>query len=193
VIRPDGVITGTSYGYAGQMESEFTLADPNDAKESEIGLEVISQTRYTYDDDGRITKMERAKDDGTFTFDNPEEWIVTDYVFDFLGRKTSVTEDANGVALQTTYEYNNQGELVKTTLPTGRWTKTERDGRGLVIKEIVGYGSGQDETEAAVTRYEYDANGNRIKKIDPDGTETHFEYDNYDRLIRVERGISAGS
>jgi YD repeat-containing protein len=81
----------------------------------------------------------------------------------------------------TTYEYDRQGQLKKTTYPTGRWVAIERDGRGLVILEMVGYG----QTNMYETAFDYDANGNLIWQRNPDGTEYEWEYDNFDRVVKA--------
>ncbi|MCP4707393.1 MAG: RHS repeat protein, partial [Planctomycetes bacterium] len=71
--------------------------------------------------------------------------------------------------------------------PNGRWTRTERDGRGLVVRQIVGYGD-DPETEYATTHFYYDANGNMIEQVDPEGNRTVYQYDNLDRLVQTLRG-----
>ncbi|OHB55569.1 MAG: hypothetical protein A2Y07_03295 [Planctomycetes bacterium GWF2_50_10] len=178
---PEGVVSGKHYNIAGQVESEFILADGSDINEPDTSLTLVSQTMYEYDADGRTKKVLRAKDDGTFTFDEPDAWIVTEYGYDFLSRKTSVIEDANGTnPLTTSIEYNNQGELVKTINPSGKWEKTIKDGRGLPTQNIVGYGT----TNILTTTFAYDDNGNLIQQSNPDGTVWNFEYDNFDRLIK---------
>jgi RHS repeat-associated protein len=185
IIQPDGVVTGSHYNTAGQLESYFMLAggsDPNDADDT---LTLISQTKYEYNEEGRIEAIERAKHDGEFTFDSGSiTWLRTEYQYDFLGRRTAVIEDAGGESLVTSYQYNNQGEITKTTVPHGKWTSTERDGRGLVTKEKVGYG----ETLKATTEFEYDANGNITKRTNPDSTEIAYDYDNLDQLEKVTQG-----
>jgi YD repeat-containing protein len=93
------------------------------------------------------------------------------------------------LALETQYEYNYQGELIKTILPNGKWTETYRDGRGLVYSEIVGYGEGTGRTEVAETGFLYDDDKNLIEQIAPDGTRTEYKYDNLDRVVSIRRGL----
>ena len=99
-----------------------------------------------------------------------------------------MTADLDGLAIETTYEYNNQGELTKTTLPDGKWTQTTRDGRGLVKMQVVGHDN-MDVDDWQITLFYYDANGNLIERVSPDGVSTKYEYDNFDRVIKVSRGI----
>ena len=206
VIReqnPSGVVTGKSYNIAGKLESEFVLSDATDIDNSDDGISVISQTKYTYDTDGNVKIKAVALDDEEFTLGSPDEWTYTGFVYDFLGRKIQSIQDAvvdaNDIAtgtvlandtsgrlhLITSYEYDNQGRLEKTTLPNGKWTKTVRDGRGYIKSQSVGYGS----TTVATTEFEYDADGNMIKQKSPNGVVTIKEYDNFGRVRRVRRGL----
>ncbi len=173
-----GVIQGRSYYDTGNVEYEVVYypSDPN---------YVYSQTKYSYDINGRVEQVARAVDDDVFLVDSPNSWIYTQYEYDLRGNKTKVIEDVNGLELETVYEYNNQNEVTKVTLPGGKWTKTTRDGRGLVIKTEVGY----DSTTVATTTFEYDANGNLVWKTDPDGYKSRYDYDDFDRVIMVTRGL----
>ncbi|OHB56753.1 MAG: hypothetical protein A2Y07_11830 [Planctomycetes bacterium GWF2_50_10] len=184
-----GVVTGKSYNVLGQLADEFVLAEATDINEPDASLELISQTKYIYDANGHVVTQKRAKDGTAFTFDEPADWITTQYGYDFLGRKTSETADVNGLELTTTYEYDNQGELVKTTYPDGKWEKIVRDGRGLVTERITGYGS----TNVLVTACQYDLNGNLTQQQNPDGTVDVFAYDNFDRLIRKYKQSTGGA
>lgn len=184
---PAGVVTGKHYNLAGQIESEFVLADANDINDADTSLVLLSQTKYEYDNDGRTKKIIKAKDSGAFTFNDPSTWIVTQYNYDFLGRKTAVIEDANGAhPLTTSYEYDNQGEVTKVTEPSGKWSKTVRDGRGLTAYTYIGYGS----TTVLTTSYDYDDNGNLTQKSNPDGTVEYSNYDNFDRLEKTRKQSS---
>ncbi|MHB9070608.1 MAG: RHS repeat-associated core domain-containing protein [Sedimentisphaerales bacterium] len=181
---PTDIITGKSYNLAGQVWSEFIASDSNAFNElNDSELILVSQTKYTYDGDGRVVTISKAKDSGVFDFNQPDGWIVTKYEYDFLGRKTKTIEDYGNDNLTTEYEYNNQGEVIKVTEPSGKWTETIRDGRGLTIQTIVGYGS----NDVLLTDYEYDANKNLIQQTNPDGTIELFEYDNFDRLVKRQK------
>lgn len=174
-----GIIQGWSYNDDGKVEYEviYDPCDPN---------YVYSQTSYYYDVNGRVEMMAKAKHSGKFALDSgPDNWIWTEYEYDLRGNKTKVTEDVNMLNLETTYEYNNQGEVVKVTLPTGKWTETVRDGRGLVATTKVGHGS----TTVATTTFEYDANGNLKWKTAPDGKKIRYDYDDFDRVILVTKGL----
>lgn len=187
---PDGTVRGKSYGLGGELISDFVLADTNDFNEpNDLALELISQTKYVYDANGHIQRIAKAKDEEVFDFNEPNDWILTEYEYDFLGRRIAVIEDANGLKLKTTYEYNNQGEVKKVALSNGKWTKTIRDGRGLVAYSIVGYGKGDAEATVATTDFYFDDNGNLIEQIAPNNIRTKYEYDNFDRLKKVTKGL----
>ena len=83
------------------------------------------------------TKIAAADD--TFIYDHPDSWYITSYEYDDYGRKIQQVEDVDGLALLTTYVYDHQNQLVKTTYPDGRWHKQIRNGRGLVAKTIERY------------------------------------------------------
>jgi YD repeat-containing protein len=69
-------------------------------------------------------------------------------------------------------------------LPTGKWTQTVRDGRSLVVETRVGHG----DTTVATTTYSYDVHGNLEEQTAPNGVRTRYEYDDFDRVIKVTRG-----
>jgi RHS repeat-associated protein len=200
VIRqtsPDGIITGKSYGTGGELVSEFVISEntssPNGADTS---LTLISQTRYTYTDDGQIELIGKYKSDTEFSYQsdmttNASNWILTKYEYDANGQKKKTIEDygTGRTNLTTEYFYNYQGELEKVLYPTGKWVKTSRDGRGLVILEETGYGSSTVLLESA---YSYDDNGNLEQQSNPDGSVQIYTYDSYDRLKRIYRGSLSG-
>jgi YD repeat-containing protein len=175
---PSGVVHGWSYNDAGKVGYEviYDPCDPNYA---------YSQTSYSYDENARLIEVAKAIDANVFPIDYPSKWVYTKHEYDVRGNKVKVIEDANGLKLQTTYEYDNQNGVTKITLPNGKWTKTYRDGRGLVSKTEVGYGS----TTIATTEFLYDDNGNLAWQKAPDDIWTKYEYDDFDRLIKVTRGL----
>lgn len=176
---PSGVVKGIAYNAMGK-KSYDVIYDSCDANY------VYMQTKYEYDYNGRLTNVFRAINEGKFLLSSgPAKWVTTRYEYDLWGHKTKVIEDFNHAGIQTIYEYNNQGQLIKTTLPNGKWTKVEYDGRGFPIRQSVGYG----QTEIAVTESIYDKDGHLSEQILPDKSRTQYEYDDFGRLIRVKRGV----
>jgi RHS repeat-associated protein len=194
-INPDGVKTGTSYGMGGEVVSEFMIEGHRDPNDADTTLTLISQTRYTYTDEGQIELIGKYKSDDSFSYQsdmaNPADWIFTKYEYYSDGKKKKTIEDfGTGRAnLTTEYFYNYQGEIEKILYPTGKWVKTTRDGRGLVILEQTGYGT---DTVVLETAYSYDANGNLQQQSNPDGSVLIYTYDNYDRLKRTYQGSLSG-
>lgn len=72
--------------------------------------------------------------------------------------------DRSDDILVTTYAYHDDGALKDVVDPMGRTRRTEYDGAGRVIKEIVNYTTGTDPDENQTIKYEYAA-GLRIKYI----------------------------
>ncbi len=195
VIRetnPDGVMTGKSYGTGGELVSDFVIEENSDPNLADASLTLITQTRYTYTDDGKIEFLGQYKSDTSFSYQsdmttNASNWIVTKYEYYPNGQKKKTIEDcgAGRKNLTTEYFYNYLGEIVKVLYPTGKWVKTYRDGRGLVTSEETGYGTDNVVLESA---YGYDDNGNLYWQSNPDGSFLVYTYDNYDRLKRTYTG-----
>jgi YD repeat-containing protein len=180
----------TFYSNSGAVVAEATSS-------SSAPTTLTSATMYQYDSNGWLTTKSIVNEKSTFSkstleddIDDPTTptltWIDEDYTYDDYGRRLTVTKDSGtgGKALETTYSYNHQSEVVKITYPDGRYRKTERDGRGLKTKEILG----KDDTDIAITEFYYDLNGNLIKKVDPEGVTELYEYDGFDRMVQSRRG-----
>ena len=138
---------------------------------------LLGTTRYGYDSLGRMVQeigSPVANSDGTFDMPSVE------YYYDASGNIISTEDDLGCVTL---YEYDNLGQLIKTTLP-------DPDGA-------------EGPAESSIYYYGYDAMGNLKWETDPLGTapdtETgepengnavtehtiFYEYDNLDRLTKV--------
>jgi RHS repeat-associated protein len=179
-IDNSGVARGKEYDNGGKVISEFVFADPNDTALFDgddpnvlledisgvyVNLEVVSQTCFVYNDLGQLYQTKVAVADDVFTYDTPDSWYVTQFGYDSYGRKTTQIEDVGGLALTTTYAFNNQGQVVKTTYPDSHWTKQIRNGRGLVIRTIDGHGPENTEPNDFMIRETvYDADGNAVKE-----------------------------
>ena len=187
-MGPSEKMEGSSYNQAGQVESTFVISSVSDMDDENDELVLVTQTRYSYNGDGNVIRLEKAVDDEPFDYGEPTGWVVTGYEYDFLGRRTAVIEDAEGEALRTEYEYNSQNEVIKTTYPQGSWLESEYDGRGFMVRQKSGYGQGTERVEVAVTNYEHNADGDLVEQTGPDGTVTYREYNNLGQLIRLTSG-----
>lgn len=203
-IDKSGVARGKEYDAYGKLVSEFVFADatdtalfdgddPNALLENISGvysnLNVISQTRYVYNTLGQLEQVKVAVADDVFTYDTPDGWYITTYLYDDCGQKIQQTEDTIGLALITTYEYNNQGQLVKTNYPDGRWHKQIQNGRGLVIKTIDGHGSEATQpNDFIVNETIYDADGNIVKEIIDGDVVTSYELNDRGMIFRQYQG-----
>lgn len=116
--------------------------------------------------------------------------VATVTRFDVLGRETS---ERVGTFQPTTFEYDDAGNLVRTTDPAGVWTDENHDGFGQLLEERTP--SGDPAGPAAVTTHTYDAAGNLVGT---DGPRTDvndslaYTYDLSGRLTSAtQSGIAA--
>jgi YD repeat-containing protein len=98
---------------------------------------------------------------------NPQDEYLTsgvkeDYAYDGVGRRTAETRDPEGLNLMTSFTYDPEGRLTRTTRPDGKHF---------------------DST--------YDYAGNRLTFADEKTRTTSYVYDNESRLIRVEAPAQA--
>lgn len=203
-IDKSGVARGKEYDTHGKLVSEFIFADaddttlfdgndPNALKEDISGvygsLQVISQKRFVYNDLGRLSEEWIAVADGVFTYNNPQQWHVTSYGYDIYSRRNQQVEDTAGLALATTFEYDNQGELVKTTYPAGHWQRQVHNGRGLLIRTIDGYGPETTyPNDFIISEKVYDADGNVLKEINGADVVASYQLDNRGMVFRQYQG-----
>jgi YD repeat-containing protein len=159
-------------------------------------------TQYTYDAQGRV-----------LTVTDPNG-IVTQTAYDVRGQVTSVTVDPvtpqnpQGLNLQTRFDYDGRGKVLRVTDPNGHVTQYKYDALGRRIQQIVD----PDGLLRLQTDYAYDLNGNVTQVTDPNGHVTryvigaenrvsyqidadggvvHYEYDQDGRVTRTVRYAKA--
>lgn len=91
------------------------------------------------------------------------------------------TEDNDGDDAQTTYEYDNEGNLIALLGPEGEFSEFIYDGAGRRTSQTVFTGSGQD----LVTIYGYDGMDNVTSVTKLNGHMTEYEYDRANRLSEI--------
>jgi len=168
------LITLVTYDSAGDVFDSFTYVydDNSIGYKNQISkTETISgvsrgTTTYEYDIQGRLTKV--TNPDGS----------TNEYTYDNAGNRLSKTATSSETVVTTTYTYDDENRLT------------------------------QSETGNAITYYGYDNNGNQISEWtritgspvishgvklsesneDTDDLMTLYEYDVFDRLIKIEQG-----
>lgn len=179
---------------------------------SEVADERGLSARYTYDDAGRMTNDEkRGGALYTIRYDRRgrctyaagsgryEERTLR---FDESARTTLVRDSHGGV---TTYEWNEAGQVVKTTTPEGEITRSNFDELGRLTSQTDANGVCSEVTYdelghvledrilgGSTLRYEYDANHNLLNTYELDGNSgellfrTQFSYDGDHNLVRAQ-------
>jgi RHS repeat-associated protein len=155
VKQSNGLITETIYNSKGQVEKSIIRS----GSEERV-------TSYKYDEFGNI--VETTQPDGTK--------ISAEY--NEKGQKISET---NQLGQTRTFEYDDNGQLIKVTLPEVNGQKPvyeytyDAQGNQLTIKDPNGN----------VTSFTYDVNGNQLTRTLPDNDSTEsFEYDSRGRVVR---------
>jgi len=182
-VDPSGSVEMMQYDVAGRLTHQYTLAvpfAPNGA--------ALAELAYQYDASGRLTYTYERSTLGTATpvadvaalAPSNVEWHVIAYEYDVFGRRTASITDPAGVALRTTYAYDNQDRIVRVVQPNGAYTRTIRDGRGLEVRLETGYMDSGTEMPVSATCYAYDVNGNLTKMTEPSGRTSVYEFDGYD-------------
>lgn len=134
---PDTSITASTYDAAGNLKTRI------DAKNQ--------ATAYDYDALNRLTQITYADDSTvTYSYDQGTHGIgrltgMTDasgstaWTYDLRGRVIQKTQTVGSKTLTTKYAYNDAGQLIRTTLPSGRVVRHEWAG-GKVINLYVDNG-----------------------------------------------------
>jgi RHS repeat-associated protein len=123
------------------------------------------ETRTIYDDLGRVWKTIVNYVDGNYSSGDPDADIVTEY------------------------QYDANGNLVRTIDTPGRATQTDYDALNRPITVTVNYENGifdpQVPDQDVQTAYTYDAVGNQIRITNPKSQITKYDYDDLNRVITV--------
>ena len=149
-----------------------------------IRVDRVSVTEYGYDKNGNLTS------------ENDSRGHMTSFAFDELSRQIKITTpDPDGAGTgnspqETTTTYDGYSNAVKrvenrgTAATTDDRTDTFKfDRRNRLTEEILNVNAGTDSDDNVTTKYEYDLVGNLVSQIDALAHETHYRYDDLDRVI----------
>jgi RHS repeat-associated protein len=105
---------------------------------------------YTYDADGyvatytdelgHVTTVNAVNDRGQPTEVEDANGLITELVYDDLGRLTSQVADPGGIAATTAYEYDEVGNVTKVTQPNGAFLEYTYDDSKRVTRIESNYG-----------------------------------------------------
>ena len=189
---PEGVSVKTVHNREGET---FTVRDGNQVT-----------TTYRYDANGNLKTTEVLLRDGTTVVTSENAYDAagrridafdgnrarTHYEYDAANRILISTVDADGLKLQTKFQYDSKGQVIRETDPNGTVTETHYDLKGEVLRQIVdAVPVGDDglplpgevgkhlELE---TKFAYDARGKQLTVESPAGKTTQYTYDALGRL-----------
>lgn len=191
-VGAESIVTKNSYDKAGNLLSATDAMD--------------NVTSYEYDKQGRILKViESGNVKGTYSYDNLQKGDSGkyEYVVETLTHANGATaktttngsdqimsvkdETANG-NIETTYEYDNNGQVICEKYADGSCIKYDYDIDGYQIRKST-YKTTNSEKAVDVTESTYDIEGHLIKtvdkKYDTPYRYTYYEYDDYGKTISV--------
>lgn len=148
-IRPDDSVTEYGYDEYGNETSVTTRRTGDD------GSEIVMTVTKAYDSLNRVTK--ETYPDGYYT--------ETEY--DPVTGKKSLFRDKNGN--ETTYDYDDQGNLLGTTYPDGKAISHTYDEEGNVLTTT--------DRAGHTTEYRYDPLNRATEIIHPNGSSISLGYD----------------
>ena len=198
----DGSITVYTYDYKNKI-ADVVRNQPVTMKTTDANGNTIS---YEYDEQGRILKViEDGSVKATYSYDNLQkdndgtyESVVETVTYANGGVAKTITNGSDQIIsvkdetvsgnIETTYEYDNNGQVICEKYSDGSGIKYDYDVDGYQIRKST-YDAIDSKNAAKVTEYTYDTEGNILKAVDKKmGTPyryTYYEYDSYGRNISV--------
>ena len=141
----------------------------NQLKKTIAPLPFNYETKYSYDENGNLKKLERQTNDPT----NP--WQTTEYTYTQLDQLETIKQYTGPTTyLTTSFSYDLNGNRHTITDPEQNTTTYDYDERNLIWKAT--------DALTHVTEYSYDHNGNQEVIKDANNHSATYNYDNFDRL-----------
>lgn len=161
------------------------------------------QRRFRYDGRGRLKKVERKNDAGTwsdywtFTYDSDGNRLTAVDATNSISRDVSYTYDGlerlvtftNAVSQSTQFAYDVFGKRTRITDPAGRKTSYAYDDRDRLLTVTQEGTSAFPLPAPLVTAFGYDAAGNVTTVTDPKSQVTTYGYDALSRLTSIEQEL----
>ena len=181
-------------------------------KQPDTTLILLQAKDFTYDGMSRKLTQSVTLDSGeiitrTWTYDHgwvASEQVVSDadpiklfrteytFYYDGNGQPTNIASmkrrKDDGTFITTSYDYDNQGRLLTTTLPDGVQMWNEYTGAYVTrafYKDALGV-----EIASMQRQFDYDAKGNRNKEWDARVNLTQYEFDNLNRLTKMTNALA---
>ena len=198
----------TVYGKAGEVRQETIGKDTvlKDGKPAQLATKTHEyykngKVRSVTDNEGRKTEYQYDADGNAIqekVYTDPENYIVTDYRYNHLGKVAEKTEhikagdfegnDINStedVSVITVYTYDQNGNLETMTTPDNVTTTYAYDNMnnqtGVSRPGMDEYGNQTNISSST----KYDWQGQPIEKIDSNGNITTYTYDQRGLLVRT--------
>ena len=189
-IQPDGSAVIMEYDMEGNLTESFLVLTPARDNLSQVPVDRrLNRCRVTYDCVGRPVQLTDASG------------AVTTRTWDECGRCATII-DPCGVA--TTFQYDRDGRLIEKSAESGQTTGFDYDQTGretrrhsslgferYTFRDVLGRPvrvSPSSDDDGGGIKYEYDEVGHVKQLTFPDDTYELLDYDEFDNLVRRQRG-----
>lgn len=185
VIDADNYYTETLFDPDGRVQYVRRYLTPG------VKTGASYQTENEYDTNGYLhrTRLDNEDQNGVAIPSQPNP-IVTEHIYDELGRVTLSVVDPTGIAQEVNFDYNWLGDVERQYDSSDRGTKSVFDGRGLVSETIPlakGPGAVPVEVPALSTTFTYDELGRLRVTTKPTGAQDEIVYDDFGRVDMRKR------
>jgi RHS repeat-associated protein len=168
LVYNNGVIASATSSAGSAMYFSY---DATNLMTAVIGIADAGQhliTRYFYDTEGRIKKIERVRN-------ALGEVISQNFVWDASNNITEFTDEKGN---KTKYTYDSFGNLLTETNALNQVTTYTYE---PIFNKLKSVKNAKNKT----TTYDYDAKGNLIKVTNAANAVTNFSYDNFGNLVNI--------